>query len=268
MDILVAALLLGVMGLIFGLLLTFTSKVFAVPANPTRDAIREALPSANCGACGYPGCDGCADAIACGKAPVNACPVGGAAVGAKIAEIMGVEPADAADRKVARVICQGDSETCGSKFEYTGIQDCVAASTVNDGFKSCKFACLGLGTCVKACQFDAIHIDPVRHIAVVDEDKCTACGQCVAACPKSVIALRSVSEKVTPLCHNTGKGKPVMTACKKGCIACGLCARICPTDAITMVNNLPVIDYSKCIHCGACITNCPTNVIQDTPDVD
>ncbi|MBQ8557071.1 MAG: RnfABCDGE type electron transport complex subunit B [Clostridia bacterium] len=264
MQIIIAALVLGAMGLLFGLLLTLTSKVFAIPANPTRDAVRETLPGANCGACGFPGCDGCADAIAAGKAPVNACPVGGKDAADKIAAIMGVEPVAADNRKVARILCQGSSENCGQKFDYNGIHDCVAASTLNDGFKSCKFACMGLGTCVRACQFDAIHVDPVRHIAVVDEEKCTACGQCVAACPKNVIELRSVKEKITPLCHNTGKGKPVMTACKTGCIACGLCARICPTDAITMVNNLPVIDYDKCIACGACITNCPTNVIQDT----
>ena len=263
MDIIIAALVLGVMGLVFGLVLTATSKIFEVPSDPKRDAVRELLPGANCGACGHPGCDGCADAIACGKAAPTACPVASGDVHAKIAEIMGVQKGAAADRKVARVICQGDCNTAVNKFEYTGIKDCVAASTVNDGFKACKFACLGLGTCVKACQFDAIKIDPERHIAVVDQDKCTGCGQCAAACPKSVIAMHSVKDSILVLCRNTGKGKPVMTACKEGCIACGMCARICPVDAITMVNNLPVIDYNKCIACGACINNCPTNVIQD-----
>lgn len=263
MEIMIAVLILGAMGLLFGLLLTAFSKAFSVPTNPQRDAVRENLPGANCGACGFPGCDGCADAIASGKAGVTACPVCSADAHAKIAEVMGVQAETGADRKVARVICQGDCETAKQKFEYQGIQDCVAASTVNDGFKSCKFACLGLGTCVKACQFDAIHIDPVRRIAVVDQEKCTACGQCVAACPKGVIELRSMQEKILVLCRNNGKAKPVMDACKKGCIACGMCARICPTDAITMVNNLPVIDYSKCIACGACINNCPTHVIQD-----
>ena len=262
-DILCAVLILGAMGLLFGLLLTAFAKKFAVPANPQRDAVRENLPGANCGACGFPGCDGCADAIASGKAGATACPVCSADAHAKIAEVMGVQAETGADRKVARVLCQGDCATATQKFDYQGIQDCVAASTVNDGFKSCKFACLGLGTCVKACQFDAIHIDPVRHIAVVDQEKCTGCGQCAAACPKGVIALRSTQEKIVVLCRNTGKAKPVMDACKKGCIACGMCARICPTDAITMVNNLPVIDYSKCIACGACINNCPTHVIED-----
>ena len=262
MEILYAALILGAMGLVFGLVLTFASKIFEVPANPTRDAIREVLPSANCGACGYPGCDGCADAIAAGKAPVNACPVGGAEVGAKIASIMGVEPASGADRKVARVICQGDCGTAKEKFEYNGIMDCVAASTVNDGYKACGFACLGLGTCVKACQFDAIHIDPVRRIAVVDEDKCTACGKCAEACPKSVIELQSVSAPVALLCRNTAKLKQVMDVCKVGCIGCQKCAKACKFGAITMENNLPVIDLEKCRGCQMCAEACPTGAIK------
>lgn len=262
MGILIAALILGAMGLLFGLLLTYTSKLFAVPANPTRDAIREVLPSANCGACGYPGCDGCADAIACGKAPVNACPVGGAEVGAKIASIMGVEPASGADRKVARVVCQGDCTVAKEKFAYNGIMDCTAAATVNDGFKACRFACLGLGTCVNACQFDAIHIDPERHIAVVDEDKCTACGKCAEACPKGVIRLESASAPVAVLCRNTAKLKQVMDVCKAGCIGCQKCAKACKFGAITMENNLPVIAREKCTGCQMCAEVCPTGAIR------
>jgi Na+-translocating ferredoxin:NAD+ oxidoreductase RNF subunit RnfB len=181
--------------------------------------VREALPGANCGGCGFPGCDGCADAIASGAAPAGACPVCSAEAKAKIAEIMGVEVPDASNRKVARVICQGDCETANIKFDYQGIADCTAAMTVNDGYKSCKFACMGPGTCVKACKFDAISIDPVRKIAVVDEEKCTGCGACAAACPKDVITLNSIKNQVMVLCRNTGKGKPVMADCKKGCIA-------------------------------------------------
>ena len=190
MEILYAALVLGGMGLLFGGLLTLTSKIFAVPANPKRDAVRELLPSANCGACGYPGCDGCADAIVSGKACVNACPVGGAETAAKIGEVMGVKPADPSTRLVARVICKGHNEHCKDKFDYKGINDCVAASLVSDGPRSCKYACIGMGSCVRACAFDAIHMDENRHIALIDENKCVGCGLCAEKCPRHCITMK------------------------------------------------------------------------------
>ncbi len=262
MDILVAALILGAMGLAFGLVLTFCSKIFAVPSDPKRDAVRETLPGANCGGCGFPGCDGCADAIASGAAPADACPVCSAEAKAKIAAIMGVEVPDASNRKVARVLCQGDCEAAKQKFDYQGIQDCNAACTVADGYKSCKFACMGLGTCVKVCPFDAIHIDPVKKLPVVDEEKCAACGKCVAACPKGVLELQSVNSGVALLCRNTDKLKAVMDVCKAGCIGCQKCAKSCVFEAITMENNLPVIDYSKCRNCQKCADACPTGAIK------
>ena len=262
MEIIIAALVLGVMGLVFGLVLTATSKIFAVPSDPRRDAVRDVLPGANCGGCGYPGCDGCADAIAAGNAPVDACPVCTAEAKAKIAEIMGQEAPDASNRKIARVLCQGDCESAKQKFEYQGIQDCNSACTVGDGYKSCKFACLGLGTCVKACPFDAIHIDPVKKLPVVDEEKCAACGKCVAACPKGVLELASVKNEVALLCRNTDKLKAVMEVCKTGCIGCQKCMKACKFEAITMVNNLPVIDYDKCRGCRMCAEACPTGAIK------
>ncbi len=261
MEILYAALVLGGMGLLFGGLLTLTSKVFAVPSNPVRDAVRELLPGANCGGCGYPGCDGCADAIAAGKAPVNACPVASAEAAEAIAAAMGVEPADASARLVAKVICQGDIDRCKTKFNYTGIQDCVAASLVSDGNRSCKYACLGLGTCVKACPFDAIHIDEHKKIAVVDEDKCKACGKCVAACPKGVLDLQPVTRPVRLMCRAAEEGYLVSDNCRVGCIGCERCAIACKFGAITMVNNLPVIDMEKCVGCMMCAEACPTNAI-------
>lgn len=261
MDILWAAIILGAMGLIFGLLLTGASKVFAVPTNPKRDAVREVLPGANCGGCGYPGCDGCADAIAAGKAPVNACPVGGADVAEKIAGIMGVVADTTAVKKVAQVICQGDIEHCKNKFKYTGIQDCVAATLVSDGNRACKYACLGLGTCVRACPFDAIHIDERLKIAVVDPEKCQSCGKCVEACPKHVLELQPVTRPVRLLCRAADEGYLVSDNCRVGCIGCERCALACKFEAITMVNHLPKIDLDKCRGCMMCAEACPTGAI-------
>ncbi|MDO5114401.1 MAG: RnfABCDGE type electron transport complex subunit B, partial [Planctomycetia bacterium] len=166
-PILIGAGVLGALGLIFGLLLTLANKVFEVPSDPKRDAIRACLPGANCGGCGFAGCDALADAITAGTAPISACPVGGQPVANQIAEIMGVEDTPDQVRNIATVVCQGTLDRCKSKFNYHGIKDCVAASLVNDGNRACKYACLGLGTCVRACQFDAIHIDAYSGIAKV-----------------------------------------------------------------------------------------------------
>ena len=261
MEILYAALVLGGMGLVFGGLLTLTSKIFAVPANPKRDAVRELLPSANCGACGYPGCDGCADAIVSGKASVNACPVGGAETAAKIGEVMGVKPADPSARLVARVICKGHNEHCKDKFAYKGITDCVAASLVSDGPRSCKYACIVMGSCVRACAFDAIHMDENRHIALIDENKCVGCGKCVATCPKGVLDLHPVTEPVRVMCRAAEEGIIVSDICDRGCIGCERCEQACKFGALTMKNHLPVIDLEKCRGCMMCAEVCPTRAI-------
>ena len=262
MNILFAVLVLGGMGLLFGLVLTAASKFFAVPANPKRDAIREVMPGANCGACGFPGCDACADAIASGKAPANTCPVGGAALAAKIGGILGVEADSDSEKLVARMQCQGTVETCKTKYDYTGIRDCVAASTVSDGPKACRFACIGLGTCVKACPFDAIHIDPDKQIAVVDEEKCQSCGKCVSACPKNVLSMQPKKLQVSARCHNTDRGAAVRSVCSTGCGGCGECVEACKFGAIEIVGNLPRIDASKCRNCMMCAEVCPNRAIE------
>lgn len=261
MELLTAALILGGMGLLFGVLLTLTSKVFAVPSNPKKDAVRELLPGANCGGCGYPGCDGCAEAIAEGKAPVNACPVGGNEVAAKIAEALGQEVNLTAVKMVAQVVCQGDVEHCKTKFVYSGIQDCVAASLVSNGNRSCQYACLGLGTCVKNCPFDAICIDENKKIAVVDADKCQSCGKCVEVCPKHVMQLAPVNRKVRVMCRAAEKGILVSDNCRVGCIGCERCFNACKFGAITMNGHLPTIDYDKCRSCMMCAEVCPTGAI-------
>ena len=260
-EVLLGTGILTAIALVFGLLLTLANKVFEVPSDPRRDQIREALPGANCGACGFPGCDGLADAIAAGKAPLDACTVGGSAVANRIAEIVGASGTGDKVRTVATVICQGTLDRCKTKFEYHGIADCRAAVLVNDGNRACKYACLGLGTCERACPFDAIHIDPVAGIAVVDSDKYTSCGACVKVCPKEVLELQPATLPVRLLCRAAEKGKLVSDNCRIGCIGCGLCKKACKFDAIEMVNNLPVINIEKCVGCMMCAEVCPTSAI-------
>mgnify|MGYP001238749167 CR=1 FL=1 len=259
MNIVNPILSIGGLGVVFGAGLGIAGEVFKVEEDPKIGEILEALPGANCGGCGFPGCGGLATAIACGNAPVNGCPVGGAACAEKIGAIMGVE-ASASDPIAAFVKCGGTCEKAKDKYEYFGIDDCnMAVQLAGGGGKSCTYGCLGLGSCVKACAFDAIHI--VDGIAVVDKDKCVACGKCVSACPKHIIELLPAKKKVKVQCSSKDIGKNVMQVCSVGCIACKICEKNCPFDAIHVIDNLAVIDYDKCKSCGICANKCPKNVI-------
>ncbi len=250
---------LGGIGLVLGGVLAYASKVFAIETDPRISQVRDALPGANCGGCGYPGCDGCAAAIVAGKAPVNACPVGGASTAKNISAIMGVEVGNS-ERKVARVICNGTHENAKKKFEYQGITDCRAAANVQGGDKGCPYGCLGLGTCEHLCPFDAIHVNE-QGVAQVDIEKCTACGVCVAACPKDVIELVPESREVRVLCNSKDKGKEVKNNCSVGCIGCQICVKSCPFDAMEFKDNLAHVNYDKCTNCMICAEKCPTGAI-------
>lgn len=258
-GIIIATVLVGGTGLLIGLFLGVSGKKFAVEVDETEVAVREELPGNNCGGCGYPGCDGLAAAIAKGEAPVNACPVGGAPVADKIAAIMGQEVGESV-RMTAFVKCTGDCEETTVNYKYSGVEDCDMLGFVpGGGPKACNHGCLGYGSCVKACQFDAIHI--VNGIAVVDKEACKACGKCVAACPKQLIELIPYEQKVMVGCNSKDKGKAVTSACKVGCIGCKKCEKGCPAGAITVTDNVAHIDYEKCTNCGACKDLCPRKVI-------
>ena len=217
------------------------------------------MPGNNCGGCGYAGCSGLAAAIVKGEAEVGGCPVGGAPVAAKIGAIMGQE-AGAQVHEVAFVKCAGTCDKAKQEYEYHGLNDCVMMNMMQAGGpKGCNYGCLGEGTCVKACPFDAIHI--VNGVAVVDKEACKACGKCVAACPKHLIEIVPYDQKHLVQCSSKDKGKDVMSVCSVGCIGCKMCEKICKFDAVKVENNIAHIDPEKCIGCGECAAKCPKKLI-------
>ena len=258
-GIILAAVVVGGTGLVISILLGIASEKFKVPVDEKEVAVRECLPGNNCGGCGFAGCDALAKAIAAGEAPVGACPVGGQPVADKIASIMGVE-AGAGEKQVAFVKCAGTCDKAKSKYKYAGNEDCVSAMSVpGGGPKACSFGCTGFGSCVKVCDFDAIHV--INGVAVVDKEKCVACGKCVATCPKSLIELVPYAAPHKVQCNSKEFGKAVKEVCSAGCIGCKMCTRVCEADAITVENNIAKIDYSKCTGCGMCAEKCPAKII-------
>lgn len=250
---------LGGLGLIFGVVLGYASKKFAVEVDERIPLIRECLPGANCGGCGYAGCDAYAQAVVEEGAPANACSVGGAPVSEQVAQIMGVE-VDNSEPLKAFIKCKGTCNSAKQKGNYYGSMDCRDAVVIpGAGAKSCEYGCLGLGSCVKACNFNAIHV--VDGVAVVDKDACVGCGACVKACPKGVIELMPLSQVVRVACNSKNKLKEVKDACQVGCITCRLCERSCEVGAITFENNLPIVDKEKCVQCFKCIEKCPTKAL-------
>ena len=258
-GILTAAIVVGVVGIFVGLFLGLAGIKFKVEVDEKEEAVLHALPGNNCGGCGFAGCSGLAAAIAKGEAPVNACPVGGDAVGAKISEIMGVQ-AESTERRVAFVHCQGDCEKASVDYDYSGITDCRMMSFVpNGGPKSCNSGCLGYGTCARVCPFDAIHVN--NGVAVVDKEKCKACGKCMEVCPKHLISFIPYKAKLAVACSSADKGPVAMKACTAACIGCGICVKNCPNQAVTVSDFHAVIDQDKCVGCGVCAEKCPKKAI-------
>lgn len=248
--------ILGTLGLLFGVGLYIASKVFHVDIDPRVERICGALPGANCGACGLAGCSGLAKAIVHGSASIDACTPGGDEVTIIIADIMGVE-AVARDREIAVLRCQG--RDVKDRFEYQGIPTCVAADNTMGGHKECTYGCLMYADCERACPFDAIHM--IGNFPVVDEVKCTGCGNCVTACPRDLYFLKPLGRLVHVCCMSYDKPKDTMKVCKVGCIGCRKCEKECKFDAIHITDFLSTIDYEKCTSCGACVRVCPTNSI-------
>ncbi len=256
--IIITTVVIAVIGAVVGAGLVATGKKFHVEVDEREVAVREALPGNNCGACGYAGCDALAAAIAQGKAPVNACPVGGAKVAEAIGGIMG-QTAGAVQPKVAFVRCKGTCDVTRNQGNYTGIQDCRSAVLSGINVTECGYGCLGLGSCVTVCPENAIRV--VNGVAFVNRSKCIGCGLCVKACPRGLIELVPATQHVVVQCSNRDRGPAVKKVCSAGCIGCMICTKQCESDAIHVNANLAQIDYANCTQCGKCVDKCPVKVI-------
>jgi Na+-translocating ferredoxin:NAD+ oxidoreductase RNF subunit RnfB len=290
MAITLPLLFLGILGLIFGAALGALSRTSYAHADANIKKIILALPNVDCGACGYATCADFARAVAEGKAEATGCIPGGAKSAHEIADILGIAITPL-DPVMAVVHCKGGDKEAAHRCVYDGIKDCHAAILAGNGHKTCADSCLGLESCVTACPFDAIHVSG-NGVAVVDPDACTGCGLCVRACPRSVIDLIPRVHKIYLSCVNHDRGTRVKKYCAVGCTACTLCVKATPSGAITMGNNLPVLDYSlgenfvvaahtcpsncfvdlvkfrpkvnidaNCTGCGDCVPSCPTDAI-------
>ena len=259
-SILIPVLGIGSLSVVFGALLGFSAKKFAVPVDAKVERIKDVLPGANCGGCGFPGCTMFAEAVVREDASYKACPPGGAYTAGKIAAALGIDHS-VSGRRVAFIACNGKEDSVKRNYIYDGPKSCVAASQLaTGGNKSCTYSCIGFESCKNACPFDAISM--VDSIAEVDTKKCTACGKCVAACPKKLIRIVPDKSKVRVLCNSRDHGRQVRRNCRAGCTGCAICLKLCPEGAISVSDNVARINYDKCTQCLICVNKCPSKAIK------
>jgi len=250
-----AIVVIGALGIVFGVGLAYASRKFEVHVDPRVEKISELLPGANCGACGFPACRELAEAVVKDHHLINNCKACAEDSWVEICDILGIETGKR-KQKIALVACSHESV---DKFEYEGIKTCAAAALIMDGYKACKYACLGFGDCVHACVFNAITLRGYKYF--VDTRKCIGCGACMDACPRDLMRYIDADAKVLVRCNSQDKGKIVAKICEPGCIACKQCEKVCEREAIKVENNLAVIDYELCDGCGSCLEACKFGTI-------
>ncbi len=258
--ILISILGLGSIGFVAGVILAYANQKFYRKVDPRIEEIDEALPGANCGACGFPGCRGFSEAVVAGKVDAAGCLLGGEQIACQISKIMGIDASAKKEKIIAALKCGGGKEQCPPKFDYDGVQTCSAANATGGGFKACSYGCLGLADCVRVCPVDCIIING-NGLPIVDKNKCISCGKCVTACPRGLFVLLPMTAKYHINCSSKDKGAVSRKACKVSCIGCGLCVRKCPSQAIELKDFLATIDQTKCTKSGECFKACPTKCI-------
>lgn len=265
-TVMVIIAVMSFVGLLFGLILAYANKKLAMEMNPLIHLVEEVLPKGQCGSCGYAGCQSYAEAVVLDKdVPPNLCLPGKKTVAGRVAELTGKAAAEVEPR-VAYVKCTNPIVTSGKKYIYSGIQDCLAASLLHAGAKDCEYGCLGLGTCVRKCVFDALELNELG-LPVVNREKCTGCGSCAAACPKQVIAMIPDDALVAVACSSHDKGAAARKYCSTACIGCGICQKQCPHGAIKIEEYLAVVDDDICkkeCQSPVCLEKCPTKAIRES----
>ncbi|MCX7917373.1 MAG: RnfABCDGE type electron transport complex subunit B [bacterium] len=254
----ISLIVVGLMGLFFGIFLTIIYLKFKVEENPLYNQIYSLLPKANCGGCGFAGCSGFAESLIEGKVTPDKCVLIEANSLEEICNILGILKKEKV-RKIAKVCCYGGINA-KKKFEYKGIKTCFALSTIFDSNFECIYGCVGYGDCIKVCPVKAIEMGE-NEIPIISSEKCIGCGKCVEICPKKIIKLIPKEKEIYIACSSNDRGALVIKICQSGCIGCGRCVKICPKNAIIIENNLAIIDYEKCDFCKKCVEECPRKII-------
>ncbi|MFA4966916.1 MAG: RnfABCDGE type electron transport complex subunit B [Candidatus Margulisiibacteriota bacterium] len=262
MIIFASIIALSILGLVSGLMLGFAYQKLSVKEDPRVAKVLSVLPGANCGACGYAGCKGFAEALVAGKVDASGCLFGGDKITKILTSSLGLEESKEKEKKVAYLLCGGGKAETEDRFKYQGAPNCRSANATGGGFKACTYGCLGFGDCVTVCPVDAISMSDDK-LPVVDVGKCIACGKCIKICPRDLFILLPKRTRFHVKCNSKDKGAFVRKVCKVGCIACNLCQKACPHGAITIENNLAVIDQNKCKNAGECIKVCPMRTIVE-----
>ncbi|MFP4687329.1 MAG: RnfABCDGE type electron transport complex subunit B [bacterium] len=258
----IAVLSMGALGALFALGLAIAHKTLKPGADPRVEQLKDMLPGANCGACGYASCEAMAKAMVTDKVNPAGCTVASDDAVEKMAEFLGLE-AESTHQQIARLLCRGGEKETIRRGEYRGIETCAAAHQVGGSFKACIYGCLGFGDCVEACNFEALHMND-NGLPVVVEENCVACGACVEACPRDLFELHNVNHQLFVWCKSQDDTKKARQACEVACIGCSLCAKLC--DGVEMEGNLAVVDHSKTDECDAGVEKCPTGAIAYLED--